>query len=370
MKVLLNPRPGQIANGQDIMIHDLLLRSGFAWSSAHEGEHPIHKRPDLIISHNPDEKADLRYANYYFEDNVPIVTHLHCQPSFYDQRKLANVQRMMEISTAIVVPHSFMKTQLLSLGVPESKIAIISNGANIALYYPASDGEKADFRRSLSIKEGEKLVGYVGPLTPRKGLDILSVILSRKRNFVVLVQYPYWDKHPLRNVYRQEASVLESYAKVLTYRDTSPRLPERPLRFLDMLLSVSLTEVQPITILEALQSGVKVVATKSSPFIEELDADAELGPFVSGIDIEYVARMNSIRREQVERVTDSVISVIEDSTPSSFSERKYIQSLAARRDFSDDVTYRRFITLYDRILHGDRIDEIKLEEKNIASSSM
>jgi glycosyltransferase involved in cell wall biosynthesis len=42
------------------------------------------------------------------------------------------------------------------------------------------------------------------------------------------------------------------------------------VRYLDVLIAPSLSEVQPLTTLEALVSGVPVIATRSTPFYEEL----------------------------------------------------------------------------------------------------
>jgi 1,2-diacylglycerol-3-alpha-glucose alpha-1,2-glucosyltransferase len=57
--------------------------------------------------------------------------------------------------------------------------------------------------------------------------------------------------------------------RVIVWPDRHPFLEDRPTKYFDVLLSPSLSEVQPLVVLEALISGVPVVATLSSPFFDE-----------------------------------------------------------------------------------------------------
>jgi glycosyltransferase involved in cell wall biosynthesis len=49
---------------------------------------------------------------------------------------------------------------------------------------------------------------------------------------------------------------------------------DRPLRFVDLLFTPSLSEVCPLTVLEAFHCGVPVLATRSTPFHSDLDPSA------------------------------------------------------------------------------------------------
>lgn len=71
----------------------------------------------------------------------------------------------------VVMPVSDQLAKLVtSVGVPESKIRVVPNGANVEEFDPASDGMEA--RRRLNLN-GEFVVGFAGSLKSWHGVDVL-----------------------------------------------------------------------------------------------------------------------------------------------------------------------------------------------------
>ena len=93
------------------------------------------------------------------------------------------------------------------------------------------------------------------------------------RNSCLLIQFPYW--HGVRECkdYRRTAEALRRKNRDLVwfFPDQGPRLPNRPMRNFDILFLPSLSEVQPMVVLEALSSGVPVVTTQSTRFLRNLN---------------------------------------------------------------------------------------------------
>jgi len=68
----------------------------------------------------------------------------------------------------VIANSRFTSNLLVELGVAPSRIALISPGVDIEMFYP---GNGADFRQRLGIKEGQSLILSVGRLSRRKGFD-------------------------------------------------------------------------------------------------------------------------------------------------------------------------------------------------------
>lgn len=78
--------------------------------------------------------------------------------SFY----LKRVDRIIAVS-------NFMKSKLVDLGIPTSKVAVIPNGVDLELFKPLPQDER----------DGKKRVLFVGGLLPVKGADILIKAVGR-----------------------------------------------------------------------------------------------------------------------------------------------------------------------------------------------
>ena len=152
----------------------------------------------------------------------------------------------------------------------------------IHLAYRKENNFRKDITRLFDIRRiplERKLIGFVGRLENKKGLQILEALveLSKKgdrlKDTCLLIQFPYWHGVKKRESYKLTAEALRQANRdwVWLYPDQGPRLPNRPMRNFDVLLVPSLSEVQPMVILEALASGIPVVATSSSGFLRDLN---------------------------------------------------------------------------------------------------
>jgi glycosyltransferase involved in cell wall biosynthesis len=164
-------------------------------------------------------------------------------------------------SDAIMVVSNEWKKYLISKGVLESKITVVSSGVDTDLFKPVEERERIRIRNKLNIAPHLFLIGFFAKSTSndsnRKGVDIfLSAIGSLKgvyNSIAVLIVGPGWDSliKEFRNFRVQTA-----YVRFAPERDM-PKL----FGSLDCYWITSRIEGGPITLLEAMSCGIPVITT-------------------------------------------------------------------------------------------------------------
>ena len=130
-----------------------------------------------IVEYNGSEISMLRSFNkarYVYED-------------FYERVEALAFKQATMIS---VVSEEIRKT-LLARGVPDSKILVNPNGADLTAYAPAAADEKARIRQELGIASDAVVVGFTGTFGGWHGVDVLAaampVICQRRPSITFLL---------------------------------------------------------------------------------------------------------------------------------------------------------------------------------------
>lgn len=313
-RYVLAPRPDHERHAQDYFVHDLMVFHGLTLLRNRKDRFYEHHYPDtldapaLIVSHNPDHIADARFITHWgLSGNVPIVVHLHCHFNYFPKAGTSEISKISNreniasslcYAHTVIVPAEFM-VEDLRMNVPnlrpDLKFEVISNGARASLYYPSTLIQRLKFRKDVALitadiftRAGEplqgeipankKLVGFVGRIENSKGLQLLQELAllneteGELSDACLFVQYRF---QPELNQYESSAAKAKELREinknfVWIYPDRAPRSTNRPMRHFDVLLLPSLSEVQPMVVLEALSCGVPVVATRSTRFFDEL----------------------------------------------------------------------------------------------------
>jgi 1,2-diacylglycerol-3-alpha-glucose alpha-1,2-glucosyltransferase len=78
----------------------------------------------------------------------------------------------------VLCPTHYTKRLLVAYGIPEEKIAVQSNGVDTKKFY--ADTERGgDFRREHGLEPGSFVVGTLGLVIPRKGVDTFLALAKR-----------------------------------------------------------------------------------------------------------------------------------------------------------------------------------------------
>jgi glycosyltransferase involved in cell wall biosynthesis len=141
----------------------------------------------------------------------------------------------------------------LGLGIDPQRLSCIPNGVDTSLFTPAPAGVPASPRAAPQI-------GFVGRLSPEKGpeLFVRTALLLRERlpdaRLVMVGDGPM--RPAVEDLIAQYR--LGDHVRLAGERHDMPQA----YRELDVLLSTSHSEAMPLAIMEAMASGVPVVATR------------------------------------------------------------------------------------------------------------
>jgi glycosyltransferase involved in cell wall biosynthesis len=152
---------------------------------------------------------------------------------------------------------------------PAEKVCVIPNGIDTERFRPrAADPE---LRRRLGLRPG-LVAGTVARLGPEKNHEMFLDVAARTRQELPDAQFLLIGDGPLRDALRQRAQQLgiADCVHFLGWRSDVAEL----LGQLDVFLLTSHIEANPISILEALATGVPVLSTRVGSVAESVGAHA------------------------------------------------------------------------------------------------
>ena len=295
---------------------------------------------DLVVAHTL--RANLVGAIAARLARVPVVATIHSPIARDTERRVRNVwnawlqKLLIPMTDAYITVSDGLRTEMVTMGVPPSRITVVRNGVEAELY---EGGNRAGFRRSLAdVEEGAPLVGTLALLRPRKGVeDLLSaapLILRECPSCTFLIagraEKPSYAAR-LRRLCR-ELGIAERV--VFTGpRDDVPDL----LAALDVFVLPSLFgEGSPLALLEAMAAGRAVVATDTEGN-RELVEDGVTGRLVPPRDPRGLASAVTMlltdpvrRREMGQAAQRAVGQRFGAARMAGEAETAYLRVLAAR----------------------------------------
>ncbi|KQW43266.1 MULTISPECIES: glycosyltransferase [unclassified Roseateles] len=204
---------------------------------------------DLLHAHLP--RAHVLAGIVGRLTSRPVLATVHGrQPTVLD----LEVHRLVDSHVSTVCWPSYYSA--LGLGVSAERLSCETNGVDLHAFRPQRRGASA-LRSALGLAPQAAVVGFVGRLSPEKGPDV----------FVRMVQRLPPDVHgvvigdgPMRAQLGQlgEALGLQQRLHLLGLREDVANLYKE----LDVVVSSSHSEAMPLALMEAMASGLPVVATR------------------------------------------------------------------------------------------------------------
>ena len=169
------------------------------------------------------------------------------------------------VTNAVAVSHAGLVFLNMEWKIPEKKIEVIHNGVDVEKFRPLPEFRE-EVRQELGIPSEAFVVGSVCRVEPVKNVAMMveAVHLLRERipelHLVVLGKF----EHPEEpgSYTNQIKQMMEKYGLTERIHFLPPRLDVRPaLNAMDIYLNTSLSEGLSIAIVEAMASGLPVIAT-------------------------------------------------------------------------------------------------------------
>jgi sugar transferase (PEP-CTERM/EpsH1 system associated) len=215
-----------------------------------------HERPDIVHSHSWGTLCE----GYLATRLGGVVRHfIHGEHGTLElRRRNRSIQRWIwsRAQRVLSVSSTLADEMAREIGFPRNRVQVVRNGVDIARFAAIS---RAAAREELGVAEAEFVIGTVGRLVPVKDHETLLAALARLSragiDFIALVA----GEGPLRPELERRAATLGLGRKVrfLGNREDIDRV----LAALDVFALSSLSEGIPNTVIEAMASGLPVVAT-------------------------------------------------------------------------------------------------------------
>jgi glycosyltransferase involved in cell wall biosynthesis len=214
---------------------------------------------DVALVHAHDFKSDLVGVMAGRLARVPVVTTVHGYIAVTGKSQLyrqIDLQLLRAMDRVIVVSES-MRRDLGERGVANGRLQVVRNGIAID-NYPFARRSRT-LRAESGFDDDALVIGHVGRLSPEKGQARLLRVLPRVREKVPRARLVIVGDGPEMESLRTLARTLgvEEVTRFCGYRSDVPEV----FANLDLLVLSSDTEGLPNVVLEAMATGVPVVAT-------------------------------------------------------------------------------------------------------------
>jgi glycosyltransferase involved in cell wall biosynthesis len=172
----------------------------------------------------------------------------------------------------VVTPSDSVRQVMLDFGV-RRPIRVIENGIELDRFHRT---EQAAARRQLQIAGEKTRLIYVGRLSSEKNLEMLLAQFAIVQNIVPEIELILVGKGPAEKHLQKQARELDiadcvRFAGVVPYAEVPQWLAAA-----DMFVTASLSEVHPLTVIEAMAAGLPIVAP-ASPGITDTVKSGEMG---------------------------------------------------------------------------------------------
>ncbi len=248
-------------------------------------------KPDIVHSHHPFILGDtaLRISNQY---QIPLIFTHHTKYEDYthyvplDSPAMKNfvvelTSGYEELADYVIAPSQSIKDLIQSRRV-KTPVKVIPTGVNYAHF---SQGKREKFRQAYHIKEEDFLIGHIGRLAPEKNLIFLS------RSIIAFLK-----QHPQAKFLLVGKGVLvEKLKEMFCEQGLSERLIYvgaltgqklvDAYHAMDVFAFSSKSETQGVVLLEAMASGIPVVALNASG-VNDVLKDKENGRIVFDEDVQ------------------------------------------------------------------------------------
>ena len=225
---------------------------------------------DLVHVHHPFLSGRLA-LHYCRPMRIPVVFTNHTRYDLYAQTYLPLLPEGVSETflqaylppfcagvDLVISPSAGMAGVLRSLGV-NSPIEIVPNGVELKRYHQACD----DCRTEFGFTENDILLVYSGRLAPEKNLGFLLHAFAGTSEAVDHLHLLLLGSGPEEENLKMLAAELGinkqvHFTGMIEYHD----IP-RYLAMCDLFVTASVTEVHPLSVIEAMASGLPVVGVRS-----------------------------------------------------------------------------------------------------------
>lgn len=224
---------------------------------------------DIVHVHHPFLSGRLA-LHYCRPLQIPIVFTNHTRYDLYAQAYLGLPDELAEglLKTymppfcaavdMVISPSNGMAGVLRKLGVT-SHIEIVPNGVDIKAFQAAN----GDGRAETGFRSDDILLVYAGRLAPEKNLSFLLQAFNGAAEAVPQAHLLFIGGGPLEETLREQARQSAAHSRIHFIGMQPYEEVARYLAMCDLFVTASVTEVHPLSVIEAMAAGLPVLGIHS-----------------------------------------------------------------------------------------------------------
>lgn len=188
------------------------------------------------------------------------LRHIHTEHSNVDKKRRATAERVLSHITDMIVcvSEAVRQSMIENQSILPHRVAVIHNGVDVERFYPDHEKRIAT-RAKVGIKRNAPVVGIVARLAPIKNHGSLVKAFFRLSEDIPAAALIIVGDGELKDKLMRQANDMNLSKRVLFLGERHD-IPEL-LNAMDVFVLPSLSEGHNITLLEAMATGLPVVAT-------------------------------------------------------------------------------------------------------------
>lgn len=222
---------------------------------------------DLVNTHLPNADFFGRLAAR-FAGTKAIVTTMHSflfgtmahkgERKVWEALNYGQEMLLSRLNHRIITVCETLREKFISQGIKEEKIVTIPPGVDLGKFNPSSP-YRSYLKEEFSLGKEDKIVGTVGRLVPAKNLSLFLRVAREVTREVPGTKFVLVGDGPLKENLEREVDLMGLTSRVIFtgWREDV----ERIIPGFDLFLLTSTTEGMPLSLLQAMASGIPVAAT-------------------------------------------------------------------------------------------------------------
>jgi glycosyltransferase involved in cell wall biosynthesis len=216
-------------------------------------------KPDIIQAQNLEVGKFIYILNKFLKKPTVIWARGSDINILFENKKDSLLKNALKNADAVISLTDDMKEKIRK--ICNKKIFVIPNGIDINTLEVLS---KNDLRKKIGFKKTEKIILYVGSLRPLKGLPYLlramKTINEKNKRLLIVGQIIGWEKD------KEHLECIVKKLKISKFVTFVGRIPNKKvfeyMTLSDVFVLPSLSEGFPNVILEAMATGLPIIATR------------------------------------------------------------------------------------------------------------
>jgi len=308
--------------------------------------------PDIIHIHHPFLLSSMAMI-YGKKLGIPKILTLHTQyeqyayyvspiPEIITKEAIKMViSNLADKTDCITTPSASMKKIIENYGI-KNRIEVIPNAIELNSFREKNELKCSEIRKKYNMKKDDKIILFVGRVAPEKSIDkIIKALAIIKKGNISKEKLLIVGDGPVMDELKQLVRTLEVEEDVIFTGNVDYKDIKNYYNIAYTFVIASTTEVNPLVIIEALASGIPVLAIKAMGAVDIL---------TDGLD-------GLLVDNDIEKLADALEKIIKEPE---LREKLSLGALKTSKKYSIDTISERMLNLYREII---AIQKIKGKEK-------